>query len=240
MQRSIFLSWPGSSLHSDFNEFSVWSFSVSIPCDCSVIQIFFFPILFPYPPFSFPSSAPSFLPSLPSSLPSSLPLASFVFPSLSVKNPHLLYFSFEPHLSVSPMSPEFRRALRESASQAISVHSQSLKRDTNTLWKRGLSILCSTTRKTNCTRAILLSTLAFNLLPLPCFLTSPLRDVIVQHLSASKKSFFFFLYPVWNPSLYLTSPPPPRDPSSHPPRPPPKISESVCLLLVIKQQIPAF
>lgn len=211
--------------------YSVWLF-----CDSD----FFPPILFPYPPFSFPSSAPSFLPSLPSSLPSSLPLASFVFPSLPFKNPHLLlYFSFEPHLSVSPMSPEFRRALRESASQAISVHSQSLKRDTNTLWKRGLSILCSTTRKTNCTRAILLSTLAstsptsmlFNFSFERCDRATP---------QCLKEIFLFFLYPVWNPSLYLTSPPPPRDPSSHPPRPPPKISESVCLLLVIKQQIPAF
>ena len=95
------------------------------------------------------------------------------------------------------------------------------------------------TRKTNYTQAIFLSTLTSNLLPLPCFLTSPLRDVIVQHLSASKKSFFFFFFCVKPISLSYISASARRVPPS--PRPPPKISESLCLsLLAIKQQIPAF
>ena len=221
----------------------MWSFSVIIQCFYSVWLFcdsgFIFSLFSSRTLLSLPPLLPSFPPFLLPCLPPFLSLL-YVFPSLSFKSPHLLYFSFKPHLSVSPMSPEFRRTLRDSASQTISVHSQSLKRDTNTLWKQGLSILCSTTRKTNCTRAILLSTLTFNLLLLPCFLTSPLRDVIVQHLSASKKSFFspFILCETHPFILHLRLRP--EIPLPIPPSTSKDFWISVCLLLVIKQQIPAF
>lgn len=84
-----------------------------------------------------------------------------------------------------------------------------------------------TTRKTNCARAILLSTLTSNLLPLPCFLTSPLRDVIVQHLRASKKSHLFFLCETHPFILHLRL----RPKITPNPRPLPKISEPQCLSL---------
>lgn len=91
MQRSIFLSWPGSSLHSDFNEFTVWSFSVSIPCDCSVIQDLFFLSSLPVPSFPF---LLSFLPSLPSFFPAFLPSSLFFMFFLLFLSRALISFIF--------------------------------------------------------------------------------------------------------------------------------------------------
>ena len=239
MQRSVFLFVTRVGVAHWFE----WAFCVIIQCFYSVTVLWFRILFFLFSSRSLlslslpllPSISPFLLPCLPPFL-----FLLYVFPSLSFKNPHLLlYFSFKPHLSVSPVSPEFR-TFRDSASEAISVHSQSLKRGTNTLWKQGLSILCSTTRKTNCTRAILLSTLTSNLLPLPCFLTSPLRDVIVQHLRASKRSFFPPLSCVKPIPLSYISASAPRSLSTSPPSTSNDFWICVCLLLAIKQQIPGF
>lgn len=122
-------------------------------------------------------------------------------------------------------------------SQTIRVQPRSLKSGAVHLGSRDCPPSAGTVRKTNCARALLLSTLTSNLLPLPCFLTSPLRDGIVQHLRASKKAHLFSCVKP-SPLSYISASAPRLPPN---PRPLPKISEPQCLSLpAIKPQIPAF